>query len=274
MTSSGPASDVRLRRLTWAGVEMIAGNTRVLIDPLENVTPLAGFLGAPRHPLARIEECPTLETHALVTHLHPDHCDRELLTRIARNGTIGCHAPIVDALAGDGVAATPLRLGEPHRLGPFTATAVVSLDWRGDDQVAWILEADGVRVIHCGDTIWHGSWWKIAREHGPFHVAFLPINGVLTQLEGFTPTSVPATLTPEQAVEAAVVLNASTACAIHHGLFHNPPAYAEQPNARERFLQAGHARGIHASAPHDGMLLATAAPLTNTPTDPRAQPSR
>ena len=62
----------------------------------------------------------------------------------------------------------------------------------------------------------------------------------------------PATLTPEQAIEAAVVLGADNACAIHHTLFHNPPLYSEQPDAVERFLAAGKRRRIKAIAPGDG----------------------
>jgi L-ascorbate metabolism protein UlaG (beta-lactamase superfamily) len=115
-----------------------------------------------------------------------------------------------------------------------------------------VIEAEGRRVIHCGDTIWHGGWYEIARRHGPFDAAFLPINGVTVRLDGFTPTDVPATLTPEQAIEAAVVLGARAACAIHYGLFDNPPLYVEQPNPRERFRAAATRRGLSAITPADG----------------------
>jgi len=70
----------------------------------------------------------------------------------------------------------------------------------------------------------------------PFDAAFLPINGVIVELDGFTPTDVPATLTPEQAVKAAAILRASTVCTIRHTLFQNPPRYVEQPDAIKRFL--------------------------------------
>jgi L-ascorbate metabolism protein UlaG (beta-lactamase superfamily) len=26
-------------------------------------------------------------------------------------------------------------------------------DWRGDEQASWVVEHDGRRIIHCGDTI-------------------------------------------------------------------------------------------------------------------------
>jgi L-ascorbate metabolism protein UlaG (beta-lactamase superfamily) len=98
-----------------------------------------------------------------------------------------------------------------------------------DAHPAWIIESDDLSLIHCGDTIWHGSWYEIARRHAPFAVAFLPINGVVVELDGFTATDVPATLTPEQAIEAAMILRAGTACAIHHALFQNPRVTPNSP---------------------------------------------
>lgn len=241
-----------LRRLSWAGIEVSDGSWRLLVDPLEDVAPLRSFLGAPRGPLVPV----TIDQHSsvLVTHLHPDHCDRQLLARVERGQTF-CHTPIAATLAAEGLGLVPLELWQARQIGPFRVTAVPSHDWRGDDQVAWIIESDDYRLIHCGDTMWHGSWYEVARRHAPFDAAFLPINGVIVQLDGFTPTDVPATLTPEQAVEAAAILGVGTACAIHHTLFQNPPSYVEQPDAIGRFLSAGKARGISAIAPRDGEAI-------------------
>ena len=242
---------LRLRRLGWAGVEIRLGRTRLLIDALENVVPLEPVLGPPKRPLPPVEV--SAGTHALITHLHPDHYDRELLTRLASSGTIGCHASIAPDLAGDGIEAYPQELGESRGIGDLTVTPVTSLDWRGSDshQVAWVVEGAGRRVIHCGDTMWHGNWWQIARDHGPFDVAFLPVNGVVARFEGYE-VDVPVTLTPEQAVEAAAALGASAACAIHYELFNNPPTYVEQPDITRRFRDAALARGITAHLVGDG----------------------
>lgn len=171
------------------------------------------------------------------------------------SGRVLCHEPIEESLGLDRIRATTTRMWQPIDAGPFRVTAVPSHDWRGDDQVAWVVEIDGRRMIHCGDTIWHGRWYEIARRYRSFDAAFLPINGVLTRLPGFTPTRVPATLTPEQAIEAAVVLRARRACPIHHGLFHRPPRYVEQPDVLARFEAAARRRGIEAVAPRDGELL-------------------
>ena len=248
-SNDGPATDhhhdtLRLRRLAWAGVEVRLGDTRLLIDPLEHAEPLAPVLGKPRRPLPPVDT--PAGTHALVTHLHPDHFDPTVLTRLAAPGTVGCHTPIAPTLTEAGLAPIPQDLEQPRTIGPLTVTPVTSLDWRGDDQVAWVVAGAGRRIIHCGDTMWHGSWWRIARDHGPFDVAFVPVNGVIARFDGFDAT-VPVTMTPEQGVEAAFALGAATACPIHHSLFHNPPVYVEQPDIEARFRRAAQARGITAA---------------------------
>jgi L-ascorbate metabolism protein UlaG (beta-lactamase superfamily) len=240
---------MRVRRLSWAGVEVTSGAARLLLDPLADTEPLRGFLGAPRAPLVPVAV--DRRTWAAVTHLHADHCDRALLRRVPA-GQVICHRPVVDHLAGDGIAPTAARLWEPIQAGPFRITPVPAHDWRGDDQVAWVVEAGRQRLIHCGDTIWHGGWYEIARRYQGFDAAFLPINGVVARLPGFTATDVPATLTPEQAIEAAVVLQARRACPIHNSLFHNPPRYTEQDHALARFRAAAQRRSIGVVALHDG----------------------
>jgi L-ascorbate metabolism protein UlaG (beta-lactamase superfamily) len=107
--------------------------------------------------------------------------------------------------------------------------------------------------------MWHGNWWQIARDHGPFDVAFVPVNGVIARFEGYD-TNVPVTMTPEQAIEAAASLRASTACAIHYGLVHNPPTYTEQPDIEQRFRTAAEARGSAAALVDDGEPVAVLSP--------------
>jgi L-ascorbate metabolism protein UlaG (beta-lactamase superfamily) len=251
MTSQDQSGALRLRRLAWAGVEIRLGDTRLLIDPLEHAEPLSPVMGPPRRPLPPIDTPPG--THALITHLHPDHYDHELLARLAVSGTVGCHAPIAPTLAEAGINAIPQELEQPRHLGPLTVTPVTSLDWRGSDadQVAWVVTGAGQRIIHCGDTMWHGNWWQIARDHGPFDVAFVPVNGVIARFEGYE-ANVPVTMTPEQAVEAAAALGATTVCAIHYELFHSPPTYIEQSDIEARFRRAAQERGITAALVADG----------------------
>ncbi|GGU87101.1 MBL fold metallo-hydrolase [Lentzea flava] len=251
MTVKERPRSLQVRRLGWAGVEVRLGTTTLLIDALENIEALEPVLGKPKWPLPAVDVPPG--THALITHLHPDHYDRELMLRVAGTGTVGCHAPIAADLLGDGIIAISQELGRPRQIGELTVTPVASLDWRGtdSDQVAWVVEGAGRRIIHCGDTMWHGNWWQIARDHGPFDVAFVPVNGVIARFEGYE-ANVPVTLTPEQAVEAAAALQAKALCAIHYELFHNPPVYVEQQDIAKRLRRSAESRGIELHLVADG----------------------
>lgn len=251
MTPQLATDTLRLRRLAWAGVEVTLGDTRILIDPLENVEPLAPVLGAPRHPVPPVDVTPG--THAILTHLHPDHYDKDLAARIAEHGTVGVYTPYVATLTEDGIDATPQDFEQPRQIGPFTVTPVFSMDWRGDEapQVAWIVEGGGRRILHGGDTMWHGNWWKIGREHGPIDLAFLPVNGILARFDG-QDIKVPMTLTPEHAVEATLALGAPALTPIHYGLFHNPPTYTEQPDIERRLRRAANERDIHLALTEQG----------------------
>ena len=51
---------------------------------------------------------------------------------------------------------------ETEEIGPFTITAVPAVDGFGDPQVSWVIAAAGRRILHAGDTLFHGSWWLIA----------------------------------------------------------------------------------------------------------------
>ncbi|MBR7673582.1 MBL fold metallo-hydrolase, partial [Streptomyces daliensis] len=66
---------MRVRRLGWAGVEIEAGGTRLVIDCVRDLSPL--FTGwQPGEGLA----APSGQaTAALVTHLHRDHTDASAL---------------------------------------------------------------------------------------------------------------------------------------------------------------------------------------------------
>ena len=122
-------------------------------------------------------------------------------------------------------------LYEPISAGPFTVTALPAVDGLGDPQISFLVEAEDIKIMHFGDTLWHGHWWKIRARCGPPNLAFLPINGAITQFPNMTPSGIPADLTPAQAASAAAILEAKVACPMHYGAFHSPPVYVEFPDA-------------------------------------------
>src|SRR5215203_3920753 len=91
---------MKIRRLGWAGIELESAGQTAVIDLLEDLGPLAQFVGDPRTELPPARGGAAL---ALVTHLHADHADPRALERV---------------LAPDGVIARP----GPHR-GEFLEVA-------------------------------------------------------------------------------------------------------------------------------------------------------
>jgi len=129
-------------------------------------------------------------------------------------------------------------------------------DGLGDPQISFLVEAENIKIMHFGDTRWHGHWWKIRARCGPPNVAFLPINGAITQFPNMTPSGIPADLMPAQAASAAAILEAQVACPMHYGAFHNPPVYLELPDVERTFLEAAGRLGIFARIIEPGKEIA------------------
>jgi L-ascorbate metabolism protein UlaG (beta-lactamase superfamily) len=164
---------MQLTWLGWAGAELEADDATVVVDPLDD----AGAVFAPLGELSAGTPLPEVVAASagravagLVTHLHRDHADAAALAAALAPG-----APVLEPPAGGGDAVEGLALAQAeHELaaagldrrrvepwesvtaGPFTLTALPATDGVGDPQVAWLVEADGVRVLHLGDTMFHG----------------------------------------------------------------------------------------------------------------------
>jgi L-ascorbate metabolism protein UlaG (beta-lactamase superfamily) len=95
---------------------------------------------------------------------------------------------------------------------------VPAIDGFGDPQVGWVVEADGARILHGGDTLFHSSWWHIAGRLGPIDAAALPVNGAVVNAPHLQPAStLPACMGPREAVQAATILRAEVLLPIHYG---------------------------------------------------------
>ncbi|MGH8303708.1 MAG: MBL fold metallo-hydrolase [Steroidobacteraceae bacterium] len=262
---------MRVRRLGWAGIEIQAGKNTAVIDLLEEVGPMKRFIGEPRAPLPGPSKPGTVSL-ALVTHMHADHADPRALARaLSPGGVVLRPAPAEDELmpfVGETFAELGLNTRvvapwETVRVGPFSATAIPAVDGFGDPQVSWMLEADGRRILHCGDTTFHGWWWLAKQRHGPFDAAFLPVNGPIVSLPSRQPHStLPAAMDPRQAAEAAALLQATVAIPIHYDTLENPPLYTQVQRPAEAFLDAAAARGVHAHATEAGQEVQLAEPAT------------
>ena len=245
---------MQVRALGWAGLEVTAGESTLVIDAIAGPGAVfeRSFHGELVAPAGRVEL-------ALVTHLHRDHADVDLLARVLPEGAPVLAPPPADgppleigavAEAEAALAAAPLELhrlapGDSFAHGPFEIAAVQASDGLGDPQVSWVVAASEERIVHCGDTLWHGGWWGIAMRHGPFACAFLPANGAVIDFpHRQPPADVPAVLTPEQAVEAARALGARRLVPIHHHGFAHPAFYRPREDAQAAVLEAAAARGL------------------------------
>ncbi|MFK0247765.1 MBL fold metallo-hydrolase [Amycolatopsis azurea] len=224
---------MRVRRLGWAGLEIEADGQRLVIDYVRDLSPLfTGWkpgegLVMPNGKVAA----------ALVTHLHRDHTDAAALADVLTPGAPVLrpgpgHGDDVDnmttllaerELAQHRLAAEIVDAWSTREIGPFRVTAVPAVDGLGDPQLNWVVHADGQRVFHGGDTMFHGYWWLVARRFSPFDAVFLPANGAVVDAPHLQPPSpLPAAMDPRQSAAAAEILDARYAVPMHYE--------AEQPD--------------------------------------------
>jgi L-ascorbate metabolism protein UlaG (beta-lactamase superfamily) len=253
---------MKVRWLGWAGVEVEADGGTMVIDPL--LDPGATFAVLGEEALRRVQLPPVVRPEAagtavagLVSHLHRDHTDAGALA-----GALAPEAAVYEPVWPGGADAENLSIAqanaelddanlarravdvwEREEAGPFTFTALPAVDGLGDPQVSWLVEADGTRILHLGDTIFHGYWWRIARRHGPFDLVLAPINGAVVDFPNLQPPSpLAAAMEPEQAAMAGELLGARTVIPIHYDGFAIKPFYRPTADPRDRFEAAARGR--------------------------------
>lgn len=262
---------MRVRRLGWAGIEIEANGARAVIDAVTQWGQLTDFVGPPLTPLLP----PTGPVDlAMVTHLHTDHTDAANIASSLRIGggllrptpavgegnEVASTAAAEAELAMYGVPATVVQPWETVHAGPFAVTALPAVDGFGDPQVSWVVEADGRRIFHGGDTLFHGSWWLIARRYGPFDAVFLPVNGAVCNYPHLQPPSpLPADLTPEHAAVAANILRSRLAVPIHYDAIEAEGVYEQVDDPARTFLAAAKRTGLAAQILPVGEALDVAA---------------
>src|SRR5436190_4830438 len=262
--------EMQARWLGWAGVELEEDGVTLVIDPLADP---AGVFAALAGDAREVELPPVAPATAgravggLVSHLHRDHTDAGALARALAAGAAVHHpAPTEDGNLALAQAEYELGAAELPReavatwdsveLGPFTCTALPAVDGLGDPQVSWLVEARGRRVLHLGDTAFHGAWWQMSRRAGPCDVVFAPVNGAVVDFPHQQPPSpLPAAMEPAQAALAGQPLGAATVVPMHYGGFALEPHYRPIADARERFEHAARDRPYRAAPLAPGAAL-------------------
>jgi L-ascorbate metabolism protein UlaG (beta-lactamase superfamily) len=230
-------TDLTIERLTWAGIKMVADDTTVFIDAIGTDI----WDGKAPDGLVPVE-ADTSRRYALITHAHNDHFDVETLKRIlGERGYAIVHESIATYVASRGLQVVPAALYQPIQRGGFIFTPVPASDGFGAEQVSWVVSRGDKRYLHAGDTLWHGKWREIGDQYGPFDAVFLPINGARLNSDPMPET--PGTMTPTQAVDAALFLRAKRLVPIHYGL-NDPPYYTETPNPLETLKTTAQRRAV------------------------------
>ncbi|WP_066306810.1 MBL fold metallo-hydrolase [Bacillus sp. FJAT-29814] len=242
---------MELKKLSWATVLVESKETSILIDPLGapikgQDRPLAARLGEPLEPLVSLGTIQRPNA-VLITHFHPDHFDfQSVLKYFGKDTPIYIPKDSVDYAQKCGfnnvIGVGP---NDAFLINDMKVSASYSVDGYGSPQVSWVVSDSVHTIVHCGDTQWHGYWWRMEQQYGPIHAACLPVNGPILDVQGLkTQSSLPACLTPEEAVEAAKLLNAKYLVPIHYGTFDYPPFYCETENVEERLIESGKVQGV------------------------------
>lgn len=246
---------MRIRWLGWAGVEIEEQGERVVVDPLAEPAAVFSWVGEqePALPLPDVVAPRGGAVAGLVTHLHRDHADADALA-----AALSADAPLYEPLGYGGGGTEQLATLQADRelgaagldrrpvapwttvtAGPFTLTALPAVDGTGDPQVSWLIEAGGARVLHLGDTMFHGWWWRFAERFGSPDVVLAPINGASLSFPHRRPASpLPAVMDPEQAALAAELLGADRLVPIHYGGYAVPSVYEPVAHALPRLKAA------------------------------------
>ncbi len=228
--------------LTWIGhssfLLQLAG-CNMLIDPVMSAS-LGGVVPRNVAPGLSWSALPKNIDVVMITHNHRDHMDVPTLKRLGS-------APLY--LVPHGMKQWFLRAGFPHvqelewweqtEVFGVKVTFVPAEHWsrRGllDMNTSWwggfVIEHDGFRAYHAGDTAWFEGFSEIGRRCGPIDVAMLPIGAYAPRW--FMRHQ---HMDPDDAMKAFTALGAELFVAMHWGTFKLTDEPLQEPPLRLRDL--------------------------------------
>jgi L-ascorbate metabolism protein UlaG (beta-lactamase superfamily) len=218
-----PRDSVGIVALGQAGFALRSRDDLVLIDPFLSPRPerLIDPVVDPRR-LTGVRV-------VLATHEHGDHLDLPTWAALAEaspNARFIVPEPLLPLVADAGIPddrVSGARLGTPIQVGEARATAVPARhavgiedgyslgDGRAPRFVGYVVELDGVRLYHAGDTL---DDERIIAAAGELHpdIALIPINGRDAEREG---RGIVGNLSPDEAAGVARDLSVALAIPMH-----------------------------------------------------------
>jgi N-acyl-phosphatidylethanolamine-hydrolysing phospholipase D len=240
--------------ITWVGhatfVVQMHGMT-FLTDPIWSDVPSPVSIAGPRrfvHPGIRIEDLPQID-FVLISHNHYDHLDLPTLKTLARRSAETLF------IVPEGNRATLNRAGienlrefnwgEELEYGALTIHCLPSQHWSKRSLTdtnkglwaSWAVTGPDKRFYHAGDTGYFPGFKNIADHLGSFDLAAMPI-GAYAPREMMRASH----MNPEEAVRAALDLNAENMVGMHFGTFDLSDEPLDEPP--RRFRRAAVQQGV------------------------------
>ena len=240
--------------ITWIGHATLLVQTdhvTFLTDPIWSDTPSPIPFFGPRRfvsPGIKIEDLPRID-FVVISHNHYDHLDLPTLKALAeRDPSTRFLVPLgnADLLRNEGIKyVEEFDWGDSTEHGDVKIHCLPTQHWskRGltDDRKAlwssWAIKGRQRSFYFGGDTGYFAGFSRIGEVHGPFDLVAVPIGA-------YEPSAMmkESHMNPEEAIRAAIDLNAKSAIAIHYGTFDlSDEPLDEPPN---RFLEAAAASAL------------------------------
>lgn len=176
----------------WLGgtgfVFKTAAGTQIYVDPYFSncVAAIFGVERAFPPPIPAAAARPDL---LIATHWHEDHLDPEGIPLVAQHSDTQFLAPpsCISRMAGWMIGRdrmTAFTVGQTHQFKDVKITAVAARHvagipgWETEDAIGLLLDFDGLRVYHSGDTEYDLRLRALAyNQQPPLHTGMLVING-------------------------------------------------------------------------------------------------
>ena len=226
--------------LTWIGHASFLvqlGGRSALIDPVLSDSLGPGFARNVA-PGLKFEHLPRLDV-VLITHNHRDHMDERTLLKLGKAPVYVVPRGLRTWFERRGFTRTlEMDWWQQEEVEGMTITFVPAQHWsrRGlyDANESWwggyVLEHDGLRFYHSGDTAWFDGFRLIGERVGPIQAAMLPIGAYAPRW--FMKHQ---HMNPEDAVAAFQALGATEFVAMHWGTFKLTDEPLQEP---PQFLRA------------------------------------